>query len=53
MINARDTNYFIKSFTYCCYVKWLFVNEKKKNINGGFRKEPIKGWLHQHFVKLL
>ena len=50
--NARDTNYFTKKFTNCWCGKWLLVNEKVI-LMVGFRWKPIRGWLHQHFVKIL
>ena len=45
---ARDTNYFTK----CLCGKWLLVNENvilMVSLNG----KPIRGWLHQHCVKML
>ena len=52
MNNARDTNYFTNFFTNCWYGEWSFA-KWKNDINGGPRWKPIKGWPHQHFVKIL
>ena len=41
-----------KTINYLCG-EWLLVNEKKNDINCGPKWKPIRGWPHQHFVKLL
>ena len=46
--NVRDTNYFTNFFTSYWCSEWLLVNEKVILI-----MNLIKGWLYQHFVKML
>ena len=32
---------------------WVVIDKWKSDINGEFSWKPIKGWLHQYFVKML
>ena len=32
---------------------WMIIGKWKSDINDGSRWKPIRGWSHQHFVKML
>ena len=55
MNNARNTNYFIKKKKYLQITDVVsnYWKMKKSNINSGPKWKPIRGSLHQYFVKML